>query len=539
MIAPKTAIAVLAALLVVATACSDDDDGSSDESSGAATTAEVGALPEAAREIMEQPEYANARWLYYVAEAESGDVLLSGRGDEMVFTGSTAKNFTVGTVYDTLGTDTRLTTPVYSTTPVADGVVGGDVVLVASGDLALGGRGGLDGDFEHTFYGDTIDHVYANIAPNARPASEVGDPLAGLDSLATQIADSGVTRIDGDVVIDTRIWEDYDTQDGTVTPIFVNDNLLDVTVTAAGAGEIATLEVSPATDAYTVVSEVETVGADGETQLAVDADPADPTRLIVSGTIVEDGSQLTIYRFDDPASWARTLFIEALTRAGITVAASPAAANDEAGLPAPDGYVADQELASIESPTIEAMGAMILETSYNTGANTFVCYLALELGSTDCETGLETIDALVAEAGLEVSAVFLVDGQGADPASTTARQMSEWLRWSRDQEWGDAFVAGQPVLGESGSLADKGLDRPATGKVAAKAGTSAALDPVTGRLYLKVQSLGGYMTLDDGTVLVFGLSMSGATFPTLLEGLVQSGEDVADVAAAFQEALSE
>jgi serine-type D-Ala-D-Ala carboxypeptidase/endopeptidase (penicillin-binding protein 4) len=539
MIAPKTAIAVLAALLVVATACSDDDDGSSDESSGAATTAEVGALPEAAREIMEQPEYANARWLYYVAEAESGDVLLSGRGDEMVFTGSTAKNFTVGTVYDTLGTDTRLTTPVYSTTPVADGVVGGDVVLVASGDLALGGRGGLDGDFEHTFYGDTIDHVYANIAPNARPASEVGDPLAGLDSLATQIADSGVTRIDGDVVIDTRIWEDYDTQDGTVTPIFVNDNLLDVTVTAAGAGEIATLEVSPATDAYTVVSEVETVGADGETQLAVDADPADPTRLIVSGTIVEDGSQLTIYRFDDPASWARTLFIEALTRAGITVAASPAAANDEAGLPAPDGYVADQELASIESPTIEAMGAMILETSYNTGANTFVCYLALELGSTDCETGLETIDALVAEAGLEVSAVFLVDGQGADPASTTARQMSEWLRWSRDQEWGDAFVAGQPVLGESGSLADKGLDRPATGKVAAKAGTSAALDSVTGRLYLKVQSLGGYMTLDDGTVLVFGLSMSGATFPTLLEGLVQSGEDVADVAAAFQEALSE
>jgi serine-type D-Ala-D-Ala carboxypeptidase/endopeptidase (penicillin-binding protein 4) len=537
---PKTAIAVLVTLLVVATACSDDDDGTgSSSSSGPVPAADVGALPDAAREIMEQPEYENARWLYYVAEADSGDVLLSGRGDEMVFTGSTAKNFTVGSVFDTLGTDTRLTTPVYSTTPVADGVVAGDVVLVASGDLALGGRGGLDGDFDHTFYGDTIDHVYANIAPNARPTSEVGDPLAGLDSLATQIAEGGVTRIDGDVVIDTRIWEVYEAQEGPVPPIFVNDNILDVTVTGAAAGETATLEVSPATDAYTVVSEVETVAADGETQLAVDADPDDPTRLIVSGTIVENGSQLTIYRFDDPASWARTLFIEALARAGVTVAASPAETNDESGLPAPDGYAADQELASIESPTIEAMGAMILETSYNTGANAFLCYLALELGSTDCETGLETIDALVEEAGLDPSAVFLIDGQGADPASTTARQMSEWLRWSRDQEWGDAFVTGQPVLGETGSLADKGLDRPATGKVAAKAGTSVDLDPVTGRLYSKVQSLGGYMTLDDGTVLVFGLSMSGATFDSLLDGLVQAGEDVADVAAAFQEALSE
>jgi D-alanyl-D-alanine carboxypeptidase/D-alanyl-D-alanine-endopeptidase (penicillin-binding protein 4) len=53
-----------------------------------------------------------------------------------------------------------------------------------------------------------------------------------------------------------------------------------------------------------------------------------------------------------------------------------------------------------------------------------------------------------------------------------------------------------------------------------------------------LQSLAGYLTLDDGRVLVFGLSMSGATYPQPYDGLVEAGADVAGVAAAFQQALS-
>jgi serine-type D-Ala-D-Ala carboxypeptidase/endopeptidase (penicillin-binding protein 4) len=53
-----------------------------------------------------------------------------------------------------------------------------------------------------------------------------------------------------------------------------------------------------------------------------------------------------------------------------------------------------------------------------------------------------------------------------------------------------------------------------------------------------VQALAGYMTTDDGRELVFGLSMSGATYDDLYSGLVQAGDDVADVAAAFQQSLS-
>ncbi len=113
------------------------------------------------------------------------------------------------------------------------------------------------------------------------------------------------------------------------------------------------------------------------------------------------------------------------------------------------------------------------------------------------------------------------------------------MQWSREQPWGEAFVASQPILGETGSLAANGHGSPAVGKVAAKVGTSVSVDPVTGRLYSKVQALAGYLTLDDGTELVFGLYMSGGSYAEPYEGLLEAGEDLALVAAAFQQSLSE
>jgi D-alanyl-D-alanine carboxypeptidase/D-alanyl-D-alanine-endopeptidase (penicillin-binding protein 4) len=535
--ARRTAIAAgLAALLAVVGACGGGTDaGGASTAQPPAAGASTGTLPAAAAQIMAKPPYATARWIYYVADAETGEVLLADRADEMVFTGSTAKNFVVGAVYDTLGPDTRLTTPVYATTPVSSrGAVAGDVVLVASGDLALGGRNALEGRFDHTFNAVTVDHVYADIAPNA---ARIGDPLAGLDELARQVAERGVKRIRGDVVIDTSLWETFDGQEGPTPPIYVNDNILDLRVTAGGEGEAASIEAIPQTGYFKVRSDVVTVEPDGATVLRVVASGGDPRTLVVSGTITEGSSQLTIHRVEDAAAWARALFVEALERAGVRVDAPARGPNDQSGLP--DTFRNDRELASLDSPPLSALGTMINETSYNTGANAFMCLLAVERGSTNCLDGLDTIYALAEEAGLDTDELFLVDGQGQDPASTTPRQISRWLQWSREQPWGEAFVAGQPVLAETGSLAPYGAGSPAAGKVAAKVGTSVAVDPVNGRLYSKVQSLAGYLTLDDGRVLVFGLSMSGATYAQVYDGLVEAGADVAGVAAAFQEALSE
>ncbi|MBV9357783.1 MAG: peptidase S13, partial [Chloroflexi bacterium] len=104
-------------------------------------------------------------------------------------------------------------------------MVHGNLVLVASGDLALGGRNALEGEgrFDQSFSATTIDHVYGDLAPTAAPPP--GDPLAGLDSLATQVAASGVSSVTGDVLIDDRLWETGPGHEAPIPPIFVNDNI--------------------------------------------------------------------------------------------------------------------------------------------------------------------------------------------------------------------------------------------------------------------------------------------------------------------------
>ena len=485
---------------------------------------------------MDKEPYATARWLYYVADLKTGEVLLSNRPGEIVFTGSTAKNFTIGSAYAILGPDFRTTTPAYATAPVMNGVVNGNLVLVASGDLALGGRGALQDKFNQSFTATAVDHVYGDIAPNA--VKNADDPLAGLTSLATQVASKGVTSIQGDVLVDDRLWQTETGHEGPVPPIFVNDNILDITVTPGVAGATASLAINPTTSAFGVQSNVMTVpGSDAK--LSVTADPADPQLLLVAGTIgVDAGPRLTIYRIPDPASWARTLFIEALGRAGVTVAADATRPNQTAALPAAGSYDPQLELASLSSPPLSAIGSMILETSYNTGANTILCLLAVHAGSTSCSDGLTPIRTLIQQAGLTSNDVVLTDGEGAYPASVTPEQMARWLAWTQTQPWGATFKAGQPVLGETGTLASAGQDSPARGKVLAKTGTVAAADPATGRALFNVQSMGGFMQTNDGRWLVFDVSMSGATYSDPLTGLVQATDDVGEVTAQFQQALS-
>jgi len=531
----RAAVVPLVVSAVVLTAFASSTESSASPGAGPSIRPQIGELPAAAAAIMSKPEFETARWLYSVAEAETGRVVLADRAGEFVFTASTAKNFTVGTAYATLGTDATLTTPVYATAEPAGGVLAGNLVLVASGDLAMGGRGAMSGRVDHAFTAGTIDHVYGDIAPNAALVPD--DPLAGLDDLARQVAASGVTEIAGDVVIDTRLWNTFDGQEGPAPSIYVNDNILDITVTSTGIGQPAVLDLRPETQAVTVASTVTTTDAGTPTSLTVTADPGDPTSVTVSGTIAAGASQLAIHRVPDAASWARTLFVEALGRAGVTVTSPAVGPNDQTGLPPTGSYPAEDRVASLTSPPLEAFGRMILETSYNTGANALMCLLAAHGGSPDCLDGLAAVHSQLDRAGIASDDVVLFDGQGADPASTTSEQMVAWLRWARTQPWGVEFAADLPVLGVSGTLASTGQDGPAAGEVAAKTGTSVDVDPTTGRVYYKVESLAGYLTTERGERLVFSLSMSGATYPDVPTGLHDANEDVAAVAAAFQQAL--
>jgi len=492
---------------------------------------DVGTLSAAGQAVVDQPRYAGTSWAYHVTDLETGEVLLSHASTKRVFTASTGKFFTVGSVFAQLGPSTTLSTPVYTTGRLTGHTLDGDLVLVASGDLALGGRGALEGRMDQTFSDTTIDHVYGDIAPNASLTPE--NPLAGLDSLAQQVKAAGITSVKGDVLIDDRLWDTFASAEGPVPPIFVNDNIFDITVTGGEVDTPATVVGHPATRAFTVTSTVTTGPLDSVGNLGVDVDPADPRHLTVSGTVPAGKSQVTIYRVPDASDWARTLFIEALQRAGIDVTATPSHGNDVAALPEPGSYSDTASVAELTSPTLSTMAAMIMLTSYNKGANTMMCLLAVKAGSTDCLAGLKLMHAAAAEAGLSPAQTLLFDGQGADPEVSTPAELVKYLTWASTQPWGRTLEDGLPVFGVSGSLARYGLTSPAKGRIVAKTGTSAHQDPVTGTVLFHTLTYAGYMTTASGRELAFHLSLNGATFPDVPSGLKDSGEDLAAVAEAI------
>ncbi len=101
----------------------------------------------------------------------------------------------------------------------------------------------------------TCRPVEATIADN--------NPLAGLDDLAAQVKSAGIDRVDGDVVIDDRLWitRDLGENDGLVSPIVTSNNLIDVVARPGEVGGRASVEMRPEVAPWRVVNRVKTVAA--------------------------------------------------------------------------------------------------------------------------------------------------------------------------------------------------------------------------------------------------------------------------------------
>ena len=228
----------------------------------------------------------------------------------------------------TSGPTTRSGPPSSRRGEVQDGTLQGDLILVAQGDLSLGGRTGPDGSL---LFEDN-DHSYGNgvLVPT--------DPLSGLIHLAREVHASGIRTIAGDVLIDDRLFEAAEsTGSGPkhVSPIVVNDNIIDVIVTpGARAGESARVRFVPETAFASADVRVETT-AEGSGKPSIQVRSVGPRRFTVRGKIPVGHTGVNdTYEVDEPAAFARALFIETLRSRGITVLkASPLGNNLAASLP--------------------------------------------------------------------------------------------------------------------------------------------------------------------------------------------------------------
>ncbi len=497
-----TAIILLPAMLALTPGCGG--------SSGDAVQ-----LPPGIQEVVDSPEFANSTWAIRVVDLSSGEDIFDPINEELMLDpASTTKLFTVATAFDVLGADHHFETPVYRLGDVdSAGILAGDLVLVASGDLVLGGRGALEGAVEYT----DADHTDANALGIGELTA--GDPLAGLDELARQVAASGIEEVRGDVVIDDRLFgpgssfnpnEEY-----IITPIVINDNLIDLIIDPAEPGSPAQVDWRPKSAAYSVESRVTTVDAGGQAE--IDVESSSPGVIVVEGQVPAGEDELIrTYQVEDPASFARTLFIEALQRAGIVIDDPLSEDNDTSRLPTADGYAESERVGLLESPPFKEYGKLILKVSHNLGADTLLYLVAVDGGGKTLEDGLAVEHDFLVEAGVDTDGLIINDGQGAFGSNFMSPfSVVQLLRYMSTRDDFAAYKDCLPVLGVDGSLANTLPDSPAAGNVHAKTGTHVGSDTMNSRPVVFARALGGYMVTASGRELAFDINVNNVPIDSM------------------------
>jgi D-alanyl-D-alanine carboxypeptidase/D-alanyl-D-alanine-endopeptidase (penicillin-binding protein 4) len=466
---------------------------------------------------------------------KTGESFFSFNADRMSFTGSTRKLFSVGTALNGLGADHREVTPVYRTGSLdGKGVLNGNLILVAKGDLTFGGRRINANTIEVT----NFDHGDANSLGTAQLTPQ--NPLYALDQLAAQVKASGMTAVDGEVAIDDRFFQPYRVPNGNqlITPMLVNENLVDVTITPTQPGQPANIDYRPKTAAFTVESAV-TTGAPGSAETVKLSDDnlikclGQPgCKGTISGSIPQDyrapatsgTSMIHTFRVDDPDAFARTAFIEALQRQGVTVSAPTVAPNPASVLPPNSDYAADTQVAAFTSPPLSQDAKLILKVSLNQGANLVLSLFGQSRGQDTIQAALANErKTLIDDYGISGDQFdFPTNGSGSPDSRATPRALVQMLTKMATTPVAAEFKAALPVLGVDGSTATTGTNLPARGHVFTKPGTTIMPSADGKTLDLVAQNLAGYIDTKSGHRLAYTVMVNnaGSVSPTDVAGSV-------------------
>ncbi|MBO0720351.1 MAG: D-alanyl-D-alanine carboxypeptidase/D-alanyl-D-alanine-endopeptidase [Blastocatellia bacterium] len=451
--------------------------------------------------IMRRPEFQNGRWGMKFYDPSTKQIIYSLNSDQLFNPASSMKVFVEGTAFDALGTDYLFRTRVYRTGPVARGVLKGDLVLVAGGDLLLGGRVLPDGSLALPH----PDHSYSDTG-NAVPVSD--DPLRSIRQLAFQVAAHGIRRIEGRVLVDASLFPETKDTGGngeiTVSPMMINDNLIDVTVTPGPQeGEPAKLHISPETAYLKIINQTITMAASeppppprspGSLQFVDDTTSADGTHTIVLTGNIPQGSRpiLTTYRIPEPARFAEVALAEELRKIWISSEVDLLANPDFHALSR--FYTPKNMVARIVPPPLSDQVKPMLKLSSNPHTITFP-YLVGAIAGHDSEnakrTGLEFQQRLFERAG--------VDLNGWDPENGTFTPdfFTKFLTYMMQQPYFPIYRNDLPILG-----VDEPLDSPAAGHIYAKGGGAMRTDPAT-TMTQQIAALDGFIELPDGRFIVF------------------------------------
>lgn len=459
--------------------------------------------------LFNSEEYKEAHWGCLVIDLDTNEILYELNADKLFAPASTTKLFTCATALDAFGASYRFETPVVRRGELdTAGRLRGDLILVASGDLTMGGRTTPDGKIEFV----TNDHTYAN--DSSLGELTTADPLQGLNDVAKRVAAAGVTQVRGDVVVDDRLFEVSESSGSgpvRVSPIQINDNLLDFLLTPTQFGQLAQLSWRPQTASIRVDSRVFTVAAGEPVEVTVQY--LGPRNVQLEGKIPEGHKPLLrTLEVPDPASFARAVFIEALQRAGVVVERSVWADNSREKLPARDDVARLPRVAVYQSPPFSESLKLILKSSHNLHASALPLLVASKNGKRTLADGLKMEREFFLRAGVKADTISFGGGAGGAHAdAVTPRATVQLLRQMASRPDALAYRNGLPILGVDGTLTEAvASTSPARGQVFAKTGTLFFKNLLNDRYLVTSKALAGYMTTSKKRNLAFAVFVNNA-----------------------------
>jgi len=502
-----------------------------------------GIVPADVQTVFNKPLYTGGTWGMRVIDLDSGTTLIDLRPNYKFYIGSVRKTFVLGEMLNQVGPEYHYDTPVYRQGSIdPSGVLQGDLIVDASGDLTMGGRTNPDGSIAFT----SLDHNEANTLGNALLTAP--DPLAGYASLASQVAAAGIKEVKGEIAVDDRLFQFNYRNEFTVTPIFVNDDVVDLSINPTSNGMPASVMYRPVSSALGVNNGLVMSGAG--TSANINLEPELPTCIGQPGCAAEIVGNLPIdfvppvtnqyplirtFRIVQPSNYARTVFIEELEAAGVKVDAPVVEANPVQILPAQNSYLPANHVAMLTGMTFINDATLVLKVSYNIGADTSLMLWGLTQGIDNFDAALAAEQQnLAANYGILPSEYNFVDGAGGGETMATPTAVIQMLADMYKRSVYPQYADALPGLGVDGSLQDTTDFESdptlagAKGQVHAKTGTT--VTAVGSGLVLTTQALGGYVNTKSGKHLAFEVVVNNVPISGLND-VIQSFQDDATISA--------
>ena len=439
------------------------------------TLAENKTLEEKINTILENEQLDGAVVGVTVKQAANGDLLFSHNGDIRLHPASNMKLLTGAAALETLGADYQFQTEILSDGELIGNTLHGNLFIKGKGDPTL-----LKSD---------------------------------LDQFARELKAQGIETIDGDLVgddtwyDDVRLSQDLNWSDepfhtgAQVSALTLSPNedydagtvIVDVMPSESTEGK-AQVRVSPETDYVTIVNQTQLVQAGGAQDISIEREHG-TNRVIVEGTMPVNGtlsrSWVSVW---EPTGYVLAVFRDALAEQGIQF-------TDESRNMSGATPEQAQVIANKKSIPLSELLIPFMKLSNNGLGEALTKEMGKVMrGAGTWDKGLEVIEDVVTELGVERESFLLRDGSGMSHKTLiSANNIAQVLYEVQDKSWFDAFAYSLPVAGESdrlvgGTLRNRLTTKPAKGNVKAKTGL------ITG-----VSTLSGYVTSLDGEKLIFSI----------------------------------